>query len=117
MHKMGHPGYDDDSQYPDDDEREPWCKDFEAHKGGKVMRPWLTTGECARILGMSVDYMRGEIRDGLLRAEVVQREARPGRTRGNRAIRIYRTSWREYLQRYWPQHPACSTFHENRENA
>ena len=21
MHKMGHPGYDDDSQYPDDDDR------------------------------------------------------------------------------------------------
>lgn len=33
MKAAGHPGYDDDSQYPDDDyEREPWCRDFENHK-------------------------------------------------------------------------------------
>jgi hypothetical protein len=31
MHKSGHPGYDDDSQYPDDEHRDTWCSDFAGH--------------------------------------------------------------------------------------
>jgi hypothetical protein len=33
MKAQGHPGYDDDSQCPDDDDyRDQWCRDFEGHK-------------------------------------------------------------------------------------
>lgn len=70
------------------------------------MRDWLTTGQCATALGVSTDYVRGEIRDGRLIAEVVAREPRPGRRRAYRAIRIHPGPWRAYLRRYWPQHSA-----------
>ena len=66
------------------------------------MRAWLTTGDCARLLGVSREFVRGEVRDGRIAAEVVTE----GRQR--KAIRIYRVQWRAYLQRYWPLHP-CST--------
>lgn len=79
-------------------------------------RPFLTTADCASALGVSVDFVRGEIKDRRLRAEVVEREPRPGRSRGNRAIRVYPEAWADYLQRYWPQHPACSTGNNNRQN-
>lgn len=68
------------------------------------MRAWLTTGDCARILGVSREFVRGEVRDARLPAEIVTE----GRQR--RAIRIYRLQWRAYLQRYWREHPACSTW-------
>ncbi len=31
MKPHGHPGYDDDSQYPDDDYRDAWCSDIAGH--------------------------------------------------------------------------------------
>jgi hypothetical protein len=71
------------------------------------MRPYLKTSECADILDVSIYSIRGEIKDGLLKAEVVDRPARPGRKTGYRSIRVYQAAWRAYLQRYWPQHPAC----------
>jgi hypothetical protein len=36
MHRMGHPGYDDDSQYPDDDHKLPMCG--EDHEVGSQRR-------------------------------------------------------------------------------
>lgn len=80
------------------------------------MRDWLTTGQCATALGVSTDYVRGEIRDGRLMAVIITREPRPGRSRANRAIRVYREAWVAYLHRYWPDRAECSTFHENRQN-
>lgn len=63
------------------------------------MRAWLTTGDCSRLLGVSREFVRGEIREGRLIAEVVTE----GRRR--RANRIYWAQWREYLRRQWPAHP------------
>lgn len=68
------------------------------------MRAWLTTGQCATTLGVSTDYIRGEIRDGRLQAVIIPREPRPGRTRAYRAIRIYPEAWAAYRHRYWPEH-------------
>jgi len=73
------------------------------------VRAWLTTAECAAVLGVSTDYIRAEIRDGRLTAVVITRDPRPGHTRAYRAIRVYPEPWRTYLQRYWPEHAPCST--------
>jgi hypothetical protein len=66
------------------------------------MRPYLTTGDCAIRLGVSSEFIRGEIEDGKLQAETVTE----GRKR--KAIRIYPLAWKLYLGKWWPQHP-CST--------
>jgi hypothetical protein len=63
----------------------------------------MTTSECAAVLGLTTAYIRGEIRDGRLQAVIVPRDPAPGRTRGNRAVRIYQDAWANYLHRYWPE--------------
>ena len=80
------------------------------------MKSWLTTGQCATTLGVSTDYIRGEIRDGRLIAQVIPRDPRPGRTRAYRAIRVYPESRHAYLQRYWPEHAPCSTLNTSRQS-
>lgn len=71
------------------------------------MRVWMTTRDCANVLGVSTDYIRSEIRDGRLEAEVIPRPPRQGRRRAYPAIRIYPPAWATYLGTYWAQHPAC----------
>lgn len=68
-----------------------------------MIRPYLTTRECAAQLGVTSRYIRGEIRDGRLKAEVIPRDPAPDRQRAHPAIRIYREQWDAYLGRYWPR--------------
>lgn len=67
------------------------------------MRDWLTTGDCARVIGMTAEYVRGEIEDGRLQAEVIERPKRYGRKWARRIIRVYQEPFRQYLEQYWPQ--------------
>lgn len=80
-----------------------------------MTRPYLTTRDCARVLGVTSAYIRGEIDAVRLSAEVVARSPVHGRTRGNRAIRIYPLAFRAYLGRYWPSQ--ASMFHAQQERA
>lgn len=82
-----------------------------------MTRSWMTTGNCARLLGVSLDFIRGEIADHRLAASVVDREPRPGRSRGNRSYRVYPDQWGAYLRRYWPERATtCSTDNTNGHN-
>lgn len=58
------------------------------------MNPTMTTSDCARHLGVSTSFIVGEIRDGRLRALVLQR----GRRRA--LYRISPAAWRAYLREY-----------------
>lgn len=55
----------------------------------------MTTTQAARELGVSGEYVRGEIRDGRLKANVTQKD-------GKRATyRITREQFAEYVERHW----------------
>lgn len=60
-------------------------------------RSVLTTAQCARALGMSPDFIRGEIRDGRLRATVFS----SGRKRAR--YRIDEADFLDYKQQHWKQ--------------
>lgn len=67
---------------------------------------FLTPRECADRIGIervTADHIRGEIRDGLLKAEIIHRPVRPGRTKSKPAIRVYEEDFRAYVKRYWPR--------------
>jgi hypothetical protein len=67
---------------------------------------FMTPRECADRIGIgrvTGDYIRGEIRDGLLKAEIIVRPVRPGRERSKRAIRVYEDDFKVYVKRYWPR--------------
>jgi hypothetical protein len=69
-------------------------------------RPFLTPRECAERLaipGVTPDYLRAEIRAGLLTAEIIDRPVRPGRQRSTPIIRVYKQDFRVYVERYWPR--------------
>ena len=68
-----------------------------------VSRAYLLTHEVAAVIGSTTDYVRQEIYDGRLEAELTPRPARPGRQKGYRAIRIYPEPFRRYLRRYYPR--------------
>lgn len=70
------------------------------------MRAWLTTAECAAALGVTPRYIRAEILDGRLHADVIQRAPGRNRTRGNRCYRVYQAEWQVYLAHYWPRETA-----------
>lgn len=57
----------------------------------------LSTAACARALGVSTAFIRGEIRDGRLRARILKPK---GRQRA--AYRIDRADFEAYLERCWP---------------
>ena len=67
------------------------------------MRDWLTTGEAARVIGVTAEHIRGEIRDLRLEAEVIPRERLPGRRWARSIIRIYPQDFARYLTKYWPR--------------
>lgn len=73
-----------------------------------MTRPYMTPRECAERLeeaglGVSAAYIRGDIRDGLLTAEIVHREIRPGRSRSKPLIHVYEADFREYVRTTWPR--------------
>lgn len=56
---------------------------------------WLTTKQCAVKLGMSTDFVLGEIRDGRMEAHVIARD-------GKRTVyRISAESLERYRHRFW----------------
>jgi hypothetical protein len=57
---------------------------------------FLRTRDCAELLRVSGEFIRGEIRDGRLPAHVLQRK---GRT----AYRIDSGDFTVYVERYWPR--------------
>lgn len=56
----------------------------------------LTTAECARYLGMSTDFIRGEVRDGRLKALIFKPK---GRRRAKYTIE--REDFTAYVQEHW----------------
>lgn len=61
----------------------------------------LTTADCARALGVTAAFIRGEVRGGRLVARVFERPS------GRSAYRIRLTAFQSYVARYWPER----TFH------
>lgn len=60
--------------------------------------PVLTTRDCADLLGMSTGFIRGEIEDGRLAADIYEPDDASGR-------KVYRIEWAafmRYCERYWP---------------
>ncbi len=57
----------------------------------------LTTSDCAQKLGMTGAYIRGEIRDGRLKARIFSE----GRKRAK--YRIEAEDFTAYVERYWPK--------------
>jgi hypothetical protein len=56
---------------------------------------WLTTNDCADLLGVSTGFVRGEIRDGRLCANQLHRP-------GKRVVyRIAAPDFNAYLLRHW----------------
>lgn len=68
-----------------------------------MTKPFLTTTECADIISMTSAYLRGEIRDGRLTAEIIHRPVSEGRKRSRPIIRVYPEHFAAYLKRYWPR--------------
>jgi hypothetical protein len=60
-------------------------------------RQLLSTTECARALGMTGAFIRGEIRDGRLKARIFTE----GRRRAK--YRIEAVDFRAYVERCWPK--------------
>lgn len=59
---------------------------------------WLSPLTCARKIGVTDEYIRGEIKEGRLEAHV-HRYAHSGRAR----YRIDPEDWEAYVARYWPK--------------
>jgi hypothetical protein len=72
-----------------------------------MSRAYLTTSEAAAVVGVTAAYIRGEIRDGRLDADVIHREPIRGRQSARPVIRIYPEQLGAYVRRYWPR----VTFH------
>lgn len=66
-----------------------------------INRDYLTPRECGEKIGMTADYIRREVRDGLLKAEIVERPVRPGRSQSRPRVRIYHDDFKAYVKRYW----------------
>jgi hypothetical protein len=64
-------------------------------KGASPAPTWLSTAKCAAIIGVTTDFIRGEIIDGRLRAYIIQR---PGK---RRLYRVRDIDFRVYLQAHW----------------
>jgi hypothetical protein len=62
---------------------------------------YLKTRECAVLLGVTTEYIVGEIRDGRLPAHC--RTTPEGRVR----YRVAVEDWRLYVATHWPRKVAC----------
>lgn len=62
----------------------------------------LSPLDCARWLGVSDEYIRGEIKDGRLKS----RERRYAS--GRRHYRIEAADWHAYLEKHWPHRHAST---------
>lgn len=67
------------------------------------MRPYLTTRQCADILGVSTSYVREELKSGRLKGDAIPRPLSEGRKWSWRLYRIYPADFRAYCERYWPR--------------
>lgn len=63
---------------------------------------WLTTRHCADLIGVSTDFVRGEIQDGRLVGTVIARDVLPGRKRARALYRVAPRDFVAYCQRYCP---------------
>lgn len=63
--------------------------------------PIWNTRKCADHLGVSTWFIREEIKEGRLRADVFPRSTPSGGTRS--LIRIPLSKFRDYCNEYWPQ--------------
>jgi excisionase family DNA binding protein len=60
-----------------------------------ITNEWLTTNDCADLLGVSTGFVRGEIREGRLSANQLHRP-------GKRVVyRIAAPDFKTYLLRHW----------------
>ena len=60
-----------------------------------TLRPWLSTAKCAAMIGVDTGFVRGEVRDGRLKAYTIKRP-------GKRTIfRVRDTDFRIYLRAHW----------------
>lgn len=66
------------------------------------MERWLSTRECADRLGVTTDFIVGEIRDGRLAARVMTRES------GRPLYRIEAAAFTTYLARHWQRRTLSS---------
>lgn len=67
------------------------------------MSDYLTTRQCADLLGVSTAFMREELRCGALKGEAIPRDVQPGRRWAKTLYRIYPEDFRAYCARYWPR--------------
>lgn len=82
-----------------------------------MTRSFLTTADCAVIVGMSTRYIRDEISAGRLEAEVITRRPLPQRQRAQRLIRVYPEQFAAYLGLYWPRVQWQPLFHGQPQRA
>ena len=68
-----------------------------------MTRPYLTTAEAACVVGVTPAYIRGEIREGRLDADVLHRDPVRGRQSARPVIRIYPEQFEAYVVRHWPR--------------
>jgi hypothetical protein len=63
-------------------------------------RELLTTSDCARLIGMTGEFIRGEIREGRLKSRAYHPSSR------RRAkYRIERADFVAYMEQHWPRNP------------
>lgn len=66
-------------------------------------RPFLTTQDCARYLGVSAAYVREELKSGRLEGDVIPRPCLPGRRWAKTLYRVYPADFKAYCAKYWPR--------------
>lgn len=69
------------------------------------MNEYLTPAVCARRLGMTTGFIRGEIHDARLKARIFQREGK------RRVYRIQQADFDAYVERYWSDVPRGTETH------
>ena len=70
---------------------------------GPTAAAWLSTSQCADLLGVSAGFVRGEIRDGRLRASKL---IRPGK---RTVYRVAAVEFATYLGKHWDHSTVCRT--------
>lgn len=63
---------------------------------------YLTTRDCADVLGVTTGFVRGEILDARLDATIIDRPVLPGHRRSKRIYRVSLAALREYCARWCP---------------
>lgn len=67
-----------------------------------MKRDYLQCEDVADVLNMPVSWVREEIDDGRIPADIAARACRPGRKFARRIIRVYPEPFAVYLAKHWP---------------